>query len=70
VVITKSVNPARLRQNFEAADLFLDPIDIMAISSLESGYRYVDGSFFESPGSPYTVADLWGKPSSMNNLVI
>jgi alcohol dehydrogenase (NADP+) len=61
VVIPKSVNPGRLRENFAAADLSLDPMDIMAINSLEAGYRYVDGSFFASPGSPYTVEDLWGK---------
>ena len=60
-VIPKSVNPGRLRENFAAADLSLDPMDIMAINSLEAGYRYVDGSFFASPGSPYTVADLWCK---------
>ncbi len=61
VVIPKSVNPGRLRENFAAADLSLDPSDIMAINALEAGYRYVDGSFFASPGSPYTAAALWGK---------
>ncbi|MBU1566903.1 MAG: aldo/keto reductase [Proteobacteria bacterium] len=60
VVIPKSVNPGRLQENFAAADLSLDNADIEAINALEKGYRYVDGSFFESPGSPYTVADLWG----------
>ncbi len=69
VVIPKSVNPGRLRENFAATDLTLAPSDLQAINALEAGYRYVDGTFFESPGSPYTVADLWGKPSSMNNLV-
>ena len=59
VVIPKSVNPERLRANFAAADLSLEPNDITAINALEAGYRYVDGSFFASPGSPYTVADLW-----------
>ncbi|MFH0782688.1 MAG: aldo/keto reductase [Pseudomonadota bacterium] len=60
VVIPKSVNPGRLRENFAAADLSLDAADIRAINALEAGYRYVDGSFFASQGSPYTVADLWG----------
>jgi alcohol dehydrogenase (NADP+) len=60
VVIPKSVNPGRLRENLAAADLSLGPGDIQAINALEAGYRYVDGSFFTSPGSPYTTQDLWG----------
>ncbi len=60
VVIPKSINPGRLRENFAAADLSLDPDDIKAINTLEAGFRYVDGSFFASPGSPYSVAGLWG----------
>lgn len=60
IVIPKSVNSGRLRENFAAADLSLDTDDIQAINGLEAGYRYVDGSFFASSGSPYTVADLWG----------
>jgi len=61
VVIPKSINPGRLRENFEAADLALDTSDIEAINGLEAGYRFVDGAFFESPGSPYSVAELWGQ---------
>ncbi|GAB6193692.1 aldo/keto reductase [Desulfocastanea catecholica] len=58
-VIPKSVNPERLRENFLAADLELEAGDLAAINALESGYRFVDGAFFATPGSPYTVADLW-----------
>jgi alcohol dehydrogenase (NADP+) len=60
VAIPKSVNPGRLRENLAAADLSLHATDIQAINALESGYRYVDGSFFTSPGSPYTIEGLWG----------
>ena len=60
IVIPKSINPGRLRENFEAADTLLDPADLAAINGLEAGYRYVDGTFFTSSGSPYTTADLWG----------
>jgi alcohol dehydrogenase (NADP+) len=60
IVIPKSINPGRLRENFQAADLILAPVDLAAITALESGYRYVDGTFFTSSGSPYTVTDLWG----------
>ena len=59
VVIPKSVNPKRLQENFLAADLELEDSDILAINELEQGYRFVDGSFFETPGSPYSVAELW-----------
>ena len=60
IVIPKSINPGRLRENFQAADTLLDPADLAAITALESGYRYVDGTFFTSSGSPYTITDLWG----------
>ena len=59
VVIPKSVNPERLQENFLAADLELDASDLLTINELEQGYRFVDGSFFETPGSPYSVAELW-----------
>ena len=59
VVIPKSTQPARLQENFLAAELTLDAADMQAIEGLDRGYRFVDGSFFQSPGSPYTVAGLW-----------
>jgi alcohol dehydrogenase (NADP+) len=59
VVIPKSVNPGRLQENFLAADLELEATDLLAIDALEQGYRYVDGAFFQTPGSPYSVAGLW-----------
>jgi alcohol dehydrogenase (NADP+) len=60
VAIPKSVHPERLRQNLAAADLSLDATDLQAIKGLERGYRFVDGAFFQPPGSPYSMADLWG----------
>ncbi len=59
IVIPKSVNAKRLQENFLAADLVLDSADMQAMQKLEQGYRFVDGAFFEMPGSPYSVADLW-----------
>lgn len=58
-VIPKSVSPARLRQNFEAQQLKLDPSDMTAIEALDRGLRYIDGSFWCPPGSPYTREWLW-----------
>ncbi len=59
VVIPKSTNAARLQENFLAAERILESADMKAIERLEQGYRFVDGSFFATPGSPYTVAELW-----------
>ncbi len=61
VVIPKSVNPGRLKDNLACAtiDLTLDETDMAAIAALDQGYRYVDGSFWTVPGSSYTMAELW-----------
>ena len=59
VVIPKSVNPKRLRDNFAAADIELDNDDMAKIKELDKHYRFVDGSFWQAPGSPYTLDNLW-----------
>ena len=59
VVIPKSVHPQRIRENLAAAGLVLDAGDLEEIATLERGYRFVDGSFFQAPGSSYTVKELW-----------
>lgn len=59
VVIPKSVNPGRLKQNFDAVHLVLDAQDMQVINELDAGYRYVDGKFWTVEGSPYTVENLW-----------
>lgn len=59
VVIPKSVNEQRLRENFEAQELQLDEEDMATIAGLDMGYRLVDGAFFAAPGSGYTVAGIW-----------
>ena len=59
VVIPKSVNPERLKQNLEAVNLVLDAEDVQAIDALDAGYRYVDGKFWTVDGSPYTSENLW-----------
>ncbi|UXX79579.1 aldo/keto reductase [Reichenbachiella carrageenanivorans] len=59
VVIPKSTNEARMKQNLEAAKLQLPAEDMQQISTLDKHYRYVTGAFFAQPGSDYTVANLW-----------
>ena len=59
VVIPKSTNPQRLRQNLAAAEVRLDDRDMAAIAELDRGYRFVDAAFFTGPESPYTLATIW-----------
>jgi alcohol dehydrogenase (NADP+) len=59
IVIPKSVNPERLKENLAAADLTLDENDMSVIGGLNRGYRYVNGSFFTRKGSPYTMRTIW-----------
>jgi len=60
-VIPKSVNPERIGQNLAAADITLTADDVAAIAALDRHRRYVDGSFWAIPGSPYTLANLWNE---------
>ena len=59
VAIPKSVSAERLQENLKAAEFVLDRDQMSRITRLDQGYRYIDGSFFCPPGSPYTVAGIW-----------
>lgn len=59
IVIPKSVNPTRLRKNFEAQELTLSPEQMELINTLDLNHRFIDGSFFQGSGSPYTTEDIW-----------
>lgn len=59
VVIPKSTNEARLKQNLEAANISLTADEMNQISRLDQHFRYVTGAFFALPGSDYTAANLW-----------
>ena len=58
-VIPKSVHPQRLAENLAAAALVLSKEDMRSLDALDRGRRYVDGSFWALPGSPYTLSGLW-----------
>jgi alcohol dehydrogenase (NADP+) len=58
-LIPKSVNPGRLKQNFESSNIRLSESDMNQIAKLDKHFRYVNGAFWAIPGSPYTVAGLW-----------
>lgn len=59
-VIPKSTNADRIAANFEATKLALSPDDMAKLAPLDRGARYIDGTFWCTPGSPYTVEELWG----------
>jgi alcohol dehydrogenase (NADP+) len=63
VVIPKSTNPGRIRENLAAADLQLDAQDMVDLAALDLGFRFVDGDFFCGKGSPYSLSSLWDTKS-------
>lgn len=58
-VIPKSVNPARLKQNFESINIELSDADMDRIAYLDMNYRFITASFWAMEGSPYTLESLW-----------
>lgn len=58
-VIPKSVNPGRLKQNFESINFKLSEDEMNRIAKLDKHFRYVNGAFWALPDSTYTVANLW-----------
>ena len=59
VVIPKSVNPERMKQNFEATEVLLAQEDLLKIAALDRCRRYVRGGSWTIKGSSYTMASLW-----------
>ncbi|MEM7453236.1 MAG: aldo/keto reductase [Planctomycetota bacterium] len=59
LTIPKSSNPQRQRENLEAMNIDLADDELGKIADLERGYRFIDGTFWEMEGGPYTVANLW-----------
>ncbi|RLD27088.1 MAG: aldo/keto reductase [Bacteroidetes bacterium] len=58
-VIPKSVNPDRIKENFESVNIRLSENNMNQIAKLDKHFRYVNGAFWAMPGSPYSVAGLW-----------
>ncbi len=61
VVIPKSVNQDRIKQNLEAASIELEDSDMKILEDIDKDYRFIDGSFFTGKISPYEMSDLWEK---------
>lgn len=58
-VIPKSVNPARIKQNFEAQAVSLSESDMDKITALDKNYRFLTGEHWVYEGSPYTLESIW-----------
>jgi alcohol dehydrogenase (NADP+) len=58
-VIPKSVNPERLKQNFQAATIELNAEDMKKIASLDTHHRLIVGAFWKAPELGYTLQSLW-----------
>jgi alcohol dehydrogenase (NADP+) len=58
-VIPKSVNPGRITQNFEAANVVLSKEEMSEIKGIDRGFRYVNGEFWVLEGGPYALEDIW-----------
>lgn len=61
VVIPKSVNQDRIKQNLEAASIEFEPSDMKILEEINKDYRFIDGSLFTGKISPYELEDLWEK---------
>ena len=61
-VIPKALRPEHLAANLAAQDLELSQEAMARLARLDRGQRFVDGSFWFSPGSPYSEANLWDGP--------
>ena len=58
-VIPKSVSPARMKENLDAADVSLTQEDMQKIAGIDRNRRYIDGEFWALEGSSYSVANIW-----------
>jgi alcohol dehydrogenase (NADP+) len=59
VVIPKSANPERIKQNLGAINVSLTTSDMQDIAELDRHRRYISGSFWVLDGGPYTIENLW-----------
>lgn len=58
-VIPKSVNPERIKENFDSLNVELDSVDFNQIAILERNLRVARGTFCVLPGGEYTEQSIW-----------
>lgn len=66
IVIPKSTTPQRIQENLAADEIELTSENMEEIAKLDYNYRFVDGSFWTTPGSPYTLDELWDESVSVS----
>lgn len=59
VMIPKSVNKERLKENFQSIYIQLEEEDMETLANLEGPHRFINGKFWTIDGSPYSLEDLW-----------
>lgn len=58
-VIPKSVNPARIKENFESLNVELDAVDFAEMGALDRDLRIAKGLYCVLPGGYYTYKSIW-----------
>lgn len=58
-VIPKSTNDQRLLENLQSADVVFSDADWEALTQITESYRFIDGSIWAGPQSPYALTDIW-----------
>ncbi|MHB9056121.1 MAG: aldo/keto reductase [Paludibacteraceae bacterium] len=61
IVIPKSVNASRIKENFGSLNVTLDNEDMQRISTIDRNLRNAKGLFAVMPGGPYTYESIWEK---------
>ena len=65
-VLPKSVNPVRIKENFDVFDWELTQDQMDRLSSLEPQVRLLAGGFFVKPNGPYeSEAEIWGEEAKL-----
>ncbi|MFT3751903.1 MAG: aldo/keto reductase [Paludibacter sp.] len=58
-VIPKSVNPTRIRDNYESVYVKLDDQDMIDIGKIDRNYRVAKGLYCVMPDGAYTYESIW-----------
>ena len=59
IVIPKTINPQRLKENFHATAYSFSSEQAEQINQMDRHFRYVDGTFWTDDNTVYTLESLW-----------
>ena len=60
-VIPKSVNPARIAENFESTSVQLDDLDMEELGKIDKNNRLSKGLYSVFPGGCYSLESIWNE---------